>query len=179
MESAAATLARAPTDEDVAQLLKEFTVNFLLHGYDALVGELHRQLLRHTNQPLPLDRSHFLWLITFFLRFAVLLELDLEHVRSSSSSSSSSSSFFWRLFFFQSNNSCNPAHVRFTFLLLFFTYFPSLFFPSNLLTLLRSYLVTYLVAFFSLVLSIFSFLSFLIIEFHLLTSIFLSFVLTC
>lgn len=34
-----------PTDEDISNLLKEFTVDFLLKGYNYLVEELHQQLL--------------------------------------------------------------------------------------------------------------------------------------
>lgn len=34
-----------PTDEDISNLLKEFTVDFLLKGYGCLVSELHLQLL--------------------------------------------------------------------------------------------------------------------------------------
>ncbi|XP_046461857.1 protein timeless-like isoform X1 [Daphnia pulex] len=68
-----------PTEEDISQLLKEFTVDFLLNGYNALVGELHQQLLQQDD--LPLDKSHFLWLITYFLRFASQLELDMEHFK--------------------------------------------------------------------------------------------------
>lgn len=34
-----------PTDEDISNLLKEFTVDFLLKGYNYLVEELHSQLL--------------------------------------------------------------------------------------------------------------------------------------
>lgn len=34
-----------PTDEDVSNILKEFTVDFLLKGYDSLVQELHAHLL--------------------------------------------------------------------------------------------------------------------------------------
>lgn len=34
-----------PTDEDISNLLKEFTVDFLLKGYGYLVEELHSQLL--------------------------------------------------------------------------------------------------------------------------------------
>lgn len=34
-----------PTDEDISNLLKEFTVDFLLKGYGHLVEELHTQLL--------------------------------------------------------------------------------------------------------------------------------------
>lgn len=42
------------------------------------MGLLHQQLLRQ--DALPLDKSHFLWLITYFLRFASQLELDMEHL---------------------------------------------------------------------------------------------------
>ncbi|XP_057372867.1 protein timeless-like [Daphnia carinata] len=69
----------SPTEEDISQLLKEFTVDFLLNGYNALVGQLHQQLLLQDD--LPLDKSHFLWLITYFLRFASQLELDMEHFK--------------------------------------------------------------------------------------------------
>lgn len=48
-------------------------------GYNTLVGQLHQQLLQH--DALPLDKSHFLWLITYFLRFASQLELDMEHFK--------------------------------------------------------------------------------------------------
>ncbi|XP_050321701.1 protein timeless isoform X1 [Bactrocera neohumeralis] len=67
-----------PTDEDISNLLKEFTVDFLLKGYGCLVGELHSQLL--TNIKIPIDTSHFFWLVTYFLKFAAQLELDMEHI---------------------------------------------------------------------------------------------------
>lgn len=34
-----------PSDEDISNILKEFTVDFLLKGYNYLVQELHTQLL--------------------------------------------------------------------------------------------------------------------------------------
>lgn len=34
-----------PTEEDISNILKEFTVDFLLKGYDSLVQELHAHLL--------------------------------------------------------------------------------------------------------------------------------------
>lgn len=67
-----------PTDEDISNILKEFTVDFLLKGYGSLVHDLHTQLL--SNVQMPIDTSHFFWLITYFLKFATQLELDLEHV---------------------------------------------------------------------------------------------------
>lgn len=69
-----------PSDEDISQILKEFTVDFLLKGYGFLVQELHTQLL--TDLQLSIDTSHFFWLVTYFLKFAAQLELDLEHISS-------------------------------------------------------------------------------------------------
>lgn len=69
-----------PTDEDISNILKEFTVDFLLKGYGFLVQELHAQLL--TDLQLSIDTSHFFWLVTYFLKFAAQLELDLEHISS-------------------------------------------------------------------------------------------------
>uniref|UniRef100_U5EZ31 Putative dna topoisomerase i-interacting protein n=1 Tax=Corethrella appendiculata TaxID=1370023 RepID=U5EZ31_9DIPT len=67
-----------PTDEDISNILKEFTVDFLLKGYGFLVHELHAQLL--TDLQVQIDTSHFFWLVTYFLKFASQLELDLEHI---------------------------------------------------------------------------------------------------
>lgn len=39
---------------------------------------LHNQIL--TNLQLEIDTSHFFWLITYFLKFATQIELDIEHV---------------------------------------------------------------------------------------------------
>uniref|UniRef100_A0A1B0FQE6 Timeless N-terminal domain-containing protein n=1 Tax=Glossina morsitans morsitans TaxID=37546 RepID=A0A1B0FQE6_GLOMM len=69
-----------PTDDDISNLLKEFTVDFLLKGYGFLVSELHTQLLGDMN--ISIDTSHFFWLITYFLKFAAQLELDMEHISS-------------------------------------------------------------------------------------------------
>ncbi|XP_070496942.1 protein timeless isoform X3 [Chironomus tepperi] len=69
-----------PTDEDISNILKEFTVDFLLKGYGFLVQQLHAQLL--TDLQLSIDTSHFFWLVTYFLKFAAQLELDLEHISS-------------------------------------------------------------------------------------------------
>ncbi|XP_068904015.1 protein timeless isoform X2 [Tenebrio molitor] len=71
-------LHHLPTDDDIANILKEFTVDFLLKGYGTLVQDLHSQLL--SNIHVQIDTSHFFWLVTYFLKFATQLELDLEHV---------------------------------------------------------------------------------------------------
>ncbi|ALC38836.1 tim [Drosophila busckii] len=67
-----------PNDDDISNVLKEFTVDFLLKGYNSLVEELHMQLL--SNSKAPIDTSHFFWLVTYFLKFAAQLELDMEHI---------------------------------------------------------------------------------------------------
>lgn len=69
-----------PTDEDISNILKEFTVDFLLKGYGSLVQDLHEKLL--TDLQLSIDTSHFFWLVTYFLKFAAQLELDMEHIKS-------------------------------------------------------------------------------------------------
>lgn len=69
-----------PTDEDISNILKEFTVDFLLKGWSNLVKDLHEKLL--TDLQLSIDTSHFFWLVTYFLKFAAQLELDMEHINS-------------------------------------------------------------------------------------------------
>jgi len=76
-----ALLHHTPSDEDISNLLKEFTVDFLLKGYGSLVQELHHQLLSSKDN-VHIDTSHFFWLITYFLKFAAQLELELDHIRS-------------------------------------------------------------------------------------------------
>ncbi|XP_059481526.1 protein timeless isoform X2 [Neocloeon triangulifer] len=73
-----ALMQHTPTDEDISHLLKEFTVDFLLKGYGPLVQELHLQLLSELG--MPVDTSHFFWLVTYFLKFASQLELELENI---------------------------------------------------------------------------------------------------
>ena len=67
-----------PTDEDISDLLTEFTVDFLLKGYSALVYDIKKQLLSDVD--IYVDKSHFLWLITYFLKFASQLEVELEQI---------------------------------------------------------------------------------------------------
>lgn len=64
------------TDEDIMNVLKEFTVDFLLKGYDTLVHDLYLQLV--SSAEMQFDTSHFFWLVTYFLKFAAQLELDPE-----------------------------------------------------------------------------------------------------
>jgi timeless protein len=67
-----------PTEEDISHVLREFTVDFLLKGYGSLVAVLQEQL--SLNASVQMDKSHFLWLITYFLKFASQMELDLDHI---------------------------------------------------------------------------------------------------
>lgn len=48
-------LHHTPTDDDITNILKEFTVDFLLKGYGNLVQELHAQLLSDTVRILCLE----------------------------------------------------------------------------------------------------------------------------
>jgi len=66
-------------DEDIAELLKEFTVAFLMTGYSRLVQDLRNILMVNHNSSSP-DDSHLLWLITYFLQFASQLEIGLEQI---------------------------------------------------------------------------------------------------
>jgi timeless protein len=75
-----ALIHHVPTDEDIADLLKEFTVDFLLKSYPSLVTDLRKQLMSDENADI--DKSHFLWLITYFLKFASQLEVELEQIGS-------------------------------------------------------------------------------------------------
>ncbi|XP_031617195.1 protein timeless isoform X2 [Contarinia nasturtii] len=70
-----------PTDEDISNILKEFTVDFLLKGYGHLMQELYAKLLSDSDMQAHIDTSHFFWLVTYFLKFAAQLELDLEHIK--------------------------------------------------------------------------------------------------
>jgi len=67
-----------PTDKDINNLFKEFTVDFLLKGYSTLITTLRTQLTTEENPDI--DKSHFLWLITYFLKFASQLEVQLEQI---------------------------------------------------------------------------------------------------
>jgi timeless protein len=67
-----------PTDEDIADLLKDFTVDFLLKGYPSLVADLRSQLMSAEDPDI--DKSHLLWLITYFLKFSSQLEVELDQI---------------------------------------------------------------------------------------------------
>eukprot|EP00090_Calanus_glacialis_P039865 TRINITY_DN6942_c0_g1_i1.p1 TRINITY_DN6942_c0_g1~~TRINITY_DN6942_c0_g1_i1.p1 ORF type:complete len:1224 (+),score=288.91 TRINITY_DN6942_c0_g1_i1:40-3711(+) len=68
-----------PTDKDISELLKEFTVDFLHNGYAGLVEELLEKLSKNDTD-ITMDKSHFLWLLTYFLKFASQLEIGLDQI---------------------------------------------------------------------------------------------------
>ncbi len=73
-----ALVHHVPTEQDITDLLKEFTVDFLLKGYAPLVNGLRLQLLADNDQHM--DKSHYLWLLAYFLKFATQLEIEMEHI---------------------------------------------------------------------------------------------------
>lgn len=75
---AKALLHHHPTADDISNLLKEFTVDFMLNGYSNMVQGLRLQVM--LPYQIDLDKSHVLWLITYFLRFAVELDLELSQI---------------------------------------------------------------------------------------------------
>eukprot|EP00092_Neocalanus_flemingeri_P001329 GFUD01001420.1.p1 GENE.GFUD01001420.1~~GFUD01001420.1.p1 ORF type:complete len:1228 (+),score=271.17 GFUD01001420.1:445-4128(+) len=70
-----------PTDKDISELLKEFTVDFLHNGYSSLVEELLEKLSKNETD-ITMDKSHFLWLLTYFLKFASQLEIGFDQIGS-------------------------------------------------------------------------------------------------
>jgi len=74
-----AMVNHVPTDKDISELLKEFTVDFLHNGYSSLVEELLEKLSKNDTD-ITMDKSHFLWLLTYFLKFASQLEIGLDQI---------------------------------------------------------------------------------------------------
>jgi len=68
-----------PTDRDISELLKEFTIDFLHNGYSSLVEELLEKLSKNDTD-ITMDKSHFLWLLTYFLKFASQLEIGFDQI---------------------------------------------------------------------------------------------------
>ena len=70
-----------PNTEDIAEMLTEFTVDFLLKGFSNLVTVSREKILMtEASQTLHMEQSHYLWLVTYFLKFAAQLEVDLEQI---------------------------------------------------------------------------------------------------
>ena len=68
-----------PSEKDISEILKEFTVDFLHNGYSKLVKEMLDKLSSADCDP-SIDKSHFLWLLTYFLKFASQLEVGLDQI---------------------------------------------------------------------------------------------------
>ena len=69
-------------DKDISELLREFTVTFLIAGYSKLVQDLLTKFMAKEQGRISMDKSHFLWLVTYFLKFACPLEIGLEEIGS-------------------------------------------------------------------------------------------------
>ncbi|XP_076323972.1 protein timeless-like isoform X1 [Tachypleus tridentatus] len=70
----------SPSDDDISNLMKDFTISFLHSGFNILITDLMKVLLKQDGPVL--DKSHFLWLLTYFLRLATTLSLGLHHISS-------------------------------------------------------------------------------------------------
>ncbi|CAG0893386.1 unnamed protein product [Darwinula stevensoni] len=70
--------AQARSNEDISHLLRDFTVEFLFCGYGPLLHSLTEVL--GSAQASSLDSAHFLWLITYFLKFVPQLHVDFSHL---------------------------------------------------------------------------------------------------
>lgn len=68
-----------PTNEDIASLLKDFVVKFLHNSFDQLVVDLKDQLLTFSNS---FDPSHLFWLISYFTKLALAIDLNYHHLES-------------------------------------------------------------------------------------------------
>ena len=68
-----------PSEKDISELLKEFTVDFLHNGYNKLVKEMLDQLSSKDCDK-SMDKSYFLWLLTYFLKFASQLKVGLDQI---------------------------------------------------------------------------------------------------
>ena len=68
-----AMVHHVPTDHDIAELLTEFTVDFLLKGFSNLVSTVRKNILiseTQSTQNLHMEQSHYMWLVTYFLKFS-------------------------------------------------------------------------------------------------------------
>ena len=71
-----------PTDQDITEVLTEFLVDFLLKGFSGVVNAYRQKMLSGEPEPQSqMDQSHFLWLFTYFLKFAVQLEVEVDQIR--------------------------------------------------------------------------------------------------
>ncbi|RWS04784.1 protein timeless-like protein, partial [Dinothrombium tinctorium] len=69
----------SPSDDDIRSQLKDFTIKFLHHSFPGLIIELRHKLL-HKNLP-NFDQSHFLWLLSYFLKLAIVMDINFSHIQ--------------------------------------------------------------------------------------------------
>ncbi|XP_035212664.1 protein timeless-like isoform X2 [Stegodyphus dumicola] len=67
-----------PTDDDIGNLLKEFTLSFMHSGFSKLVLEIKDLLLQGPSAVI--DRSLFFWLLSYFLHLAASVNISLDHI---------------------------------------------------------------------------------------------------
>ena len=75
------SIEKNPTEEDITELLTEFTVNFLVNGFSTLVDASRKKLLTSASESeFEMEQSHFLWLVTYFLKFAIQVEIEVDQI---------------------------------------------------------------------------------------------------
>ncbi|GFY74848.1 protein timeless, partial [Trichonephila inaurata madagascariensis] len=67
-----------PSDEDIGNLLKEFTLSFLHSGFSHLVLDLKNVLLEGPS--LAIDKSLFFWIVSYFLHIATSANICVDHI---------------------------------------------------------------------------------------------------
>lgn len=66
-----------PTNDDVASLLKDFVFMFLHNSFTELILEMKGNMMHRKTE---LDDSHFFWLIGYFVKLAVSIDLEFHHL---------------------------------------------------------------------------------------------------
>ena len=67
-----------PTDEDIGILLRDFVFKFLHNSFTNLASDLKEEVMVRS---IPiLDQSHFLWLLSYFIKLAVAIDLEYHHI---------------------------------------------------------------------------------------------------
>lgn len=68
----------APSDKDINNLIKEFTMSFLHSGFSYLVGEIMNLALESSN--VIIDKSLLFWMLSYFLHLASSVHLSFDHI---------------------------------------------------------------------------------------------------
>lgn len=67
-----------PSDDDICELLKDFTLKFVHSFFASFVIDL-KSLLSQSS--LQIDLSHFLWILSYFLKISISIDLKLTHLK--------------------------------------------------------------------------------------------------